>query len=93
MSLTKEKAQKASFAADAIGNAMVKTLSDMRPTFARTYQLDDQLVTLAIAQAATGIAAAAASEATGMVPEECLEIETRLHAVLHDAMNELLVDR
>jgi hypothetical protein len=72
---------------------MVKQLMAMRPAFARRFDLDDQLVTLAIAQAATGIAAAATSQATGMVPEECLEIETRLHAVLYDAMNELLVDR
>jgi hypothetical protein len=45
---------------------MAKTLTDMRPSFAADYDLDDQLVTLAIAKAAVGIAADAASQATGM---------------------------
>jgi hypothetical protein len=62
----------------------------MRPTFAVQYDLDDQLVTLAIAQAAVGIAADAASQATGMGTEERIELEDRLHAVVFDAMSELL---
>ena len=64
----------------------------MRSTFADRYDLDEQLVTLAIAKAAVGIAADAASQATGMVAEECNELEDRLHAVVFDAMNELLGD-
>ena len=90
MDLHKEKARKANRAASAISDAMVKKLTDMRPTFAVQYDLDDQLVTLAIAQAAVGIAADAASQATGMGTEEHIELEDRLHAVVFDAMNELL---
>jgi hypothetical protein len=90
MDLHKEKARKANRAASAISDVMVKKLTDMRPTFAVQYDLDDQLVTLAIAQAAVGIAADAASQATGMGTEEHVELEDRLHAVVFDAMNELL---
>jgi hypothetical protein len=86
----KEKATKANRAASAISEAMVKTLTDMRPAFAAKYDLDDQLVTLAIAQAAVGIAANAASQATGMCSADHVVLEDRLHEVVFDAMNELL---
>ena len=86
----KEKALKANRAADAIGDAMVKTLAGMRPTLAVKYDLDEQLITLAIAQAAVDIAADAASQATGMGEAEQCELENRLHDVVFDAMNELL---
>jgi hypothetical protein len=86
----KEKARKAKRAASAISEAMVKTLTDMRPAFAVKYDLDDQLVTLAIAQAAVGIAANAASQATGLGAADHIELEDRLHEVVFDAMNELL---
>jgi hypothetical protein len=82
-----EKAQKANRAADAIAGSMAKTLWEMRPTVAHQFDLDEQLVTLAIAQAAVGIAASAASKATGIVEEE---LKDRLSAVVVDAMNELL---
>ena len=85
----KEKARKANRAAKAIGNAIEKTLSDMRPTFAAEYELDDQLVTLAIAKAAVGLAADAASEAMGMRMDECDELEDRLYDVVFDAIAEL----
>jgi hypothetical protein len=85
----KESARKADCAAGAIGDAMVKTLVDMRPTIAHQYDLDDQLVTLAIAKAAVVITADAASQAAGMVAEECNQLEDRLHAVVLDAMNEV----
>ena len=62
----------------------------MRPTFAVQYDLDDQLVTLAIAEAAVGIAADAASQATGMGTDEHIELEGRLAAVVLNAMNKLL---
>lgn len=87
-----EKARMANLAASAIGNAMSKTLSDMTPGFAVQYDLDEQLVTLAIAQAAVGIAATAASEATGMGADDVIVLEDRLHEVVFDAMNELLSD-
>ena len=90
MDLHKEKARKANRAASAISDVIVNKLTDMRPTFAVRYDLDDQLVTLAIAQAAVGIAADAASKATGMGTEEHVELEDRLHAVVFDAMNKLL---
>ncbi len=90
MDLHKEKAEKADRAASAIGDAMVKTLTDMAPKFASEYDLDDQLVTLAIAKAAVGIAADATSQATGMGTEEFNELEERLHAVVFDAMTDLL---
>lgn len=90
MDLHKEKARKANRAASAISDVIVNKLTDMRPTFAVRYDLDDQLVTLAIAQAAVGIAADAASQATGMGTEEHVELEDRLHAVVFDAMNKLL---
>jgi hypothetical protein len=86
----KEKARKANRAAGAIGDAMVKSLMDMRPVLAAKYDLDDQLVTLAIAQAAVGIAANAASQATGMCDADHVVLEDRLHEVVYDAMNELL---
>ena len=92
MDLHKEKARKATRAASAISEEMVMKLTNMRPMFAVEYDLDDQLVTLAIAQAAVGIAADAASQATGMGTEEHIELEDRLHAVVFDAMNKLLGD-
>src|SRR3954466_2797080 len=92
MDLHKEKARKANHAASAISDLMVKKLTDMRPSLAMKYELDDQLVTLAIAQAAVGIAADAASQATGMNAEKHIELEERLHAVVFEAMNDLLGD-
>lgn len=88
MDKRKESARKADCAAGAIGDAMIKTLLDMRPEIAHRYDLDDQLVTLAIAKAAMVITADAASQATGMEPEECDELEDRLHTVVLDAMKE-----
>jgi hypothetical protein len=92
MDVHKEKAGKADRAASAIGDAMIKTLSDMRSTFTAQFNLDEQLVTLAIAKAAVGIAADAASQATGMGLNENNELEERLQDVIYDAMNELLCD-
>lgn len=92
MDVRQEKARKADRAASAIGDAIVKTLLDMRPTFAARFHLDEQLVTLAIAKAAVGIAADAASQATGMAWNENVELEERLQDVIFDAMNELLCD-
>jgi hypothetical protein len=85
-----EKALKADRAVGAVGDAMAQTLADLRPTFAVQYDLDDQLVTLAIAKAAVGLAADAASQATGMGIDEQDELEERLHEVVFDAMNKLL---
>jgi regulator of sigma D len=90
MKQNEEKAMRANRAANAIGDAMLKTLTGMRPQLASQFKLDEQLITLAIAQAAVDIAADAASQATGMVDEEQFELEYRLHEVVHDAMNELL---
>jgi hypothetical protein len=87
-----EKAGKANRAADAIAGSMAQTLLEMRPIVAHQFNIDEQLVTLAIAQAAMGIAASAASKATGMVAEECAELKDRLNAVVFDAMNELLTE-
>jgi hypothetical protein len=84
------QARKANRAADAIEVSIVATLLDMQPTFANEFDLDEQLVTLAIAQAAMAIAANAASKATGMEAKECAELKDRLNAVVFDAMNELL---
>jgi len=90
MELSQEKAQKADRAASAIGDALAKTLTEMRSDFAFKYDLDDQLVTLAIAKAAVGIAADATSQATGMRAVEFNDLEDRLHAVVFDAMNDML---
>jgi hypothetical protein len=87
-----EKARKANRAADAIASSMSRTLLEMRPALAHQFKLDEQLVTLAIARAAMGVAASAASKATGMVEEECAELKDRLSAVVFDAMNELLTE-
>ena len=84
------QARKANRAADAIEGSIVATLLDMRPAFEHEFDLDEQLVTLAIAQAAMGVAAHAASKATGMEAKECAELKDRLNAVVFDAMNELL---
>jgi hypothetical protein len=92
MDLHKEKARKANNAADAISDLMVKKLTYMRPHLAIKYELDDQLVTLAIAQAAVGIAADVASQATGMDSDKHIQLQDRLHAVVFDAMNDLLCD-
>jgi hypothetical protein len=88
MDRRKEKAEKANRAASAIGQAITKTLADLRPTFADEYDLDDQLVTLAIAKASVGVAADAASEAVGMRTDECNELEGRLHDVIYEAISE-----
>jgi hypothetical protein len=93
MDLNIEKAEKADRAADAIGEVIVKTLTDMRPELATEYELDDQLVTLAIAKAAVGIAADATSQATGMGDAASNDLEDRLQAVVFDAMNDLLEDK
>jgi|tagenome__1003787_1003787.scaffolds.fasta_scaffold20621836_2 hypothetical protein len=85
-----EKARKANIAASAISDAMTKKLSDMTPGIAARYELDEQLVTLAIAQAAVGVAATAASEANGMGADDAVALEDRLRAVVFDAMNDLL---
>jgi len=61
MSQRKEKARKANRAVAAIGHEMARTLTKIRPAVAVKYDLDDQLVTLAIAKAAVGLAANAAS--------------------------------
>jgi hypothetical protein len=87
-----EKAHKANLAASAISDAVSKTLHDMTPAFAVQYDLDEQLVTLAIAQAALGVAVIATSEATGMASDDVIVLEDRLHGVVFDAMNELLND-
>jgi len=92
MDLHKEKARKANHAPCGINEVMVKKLTDMRPNLAIKYELDDQLVTLAIAQAAVGIAADVASQATGMDSDKHIQLQDRLHAVVFDAMNELLRD-
>ena len=85
----KEIAQKADRAASAIGEAMVKTVTDIRPAISDQYKLDDQLVTLAIAKAALVITAEAASQVSGMETEECNELEDRLHEVVLDAMHKV----
>lgn len=92
MDVHQEKARKAEHAANSIGDAMVKTLLDMRPAFAARFRLDEQLVTLAIAKAALGIAADATSQATGMALSENSELQERLEDVIFEAMNELLCD-
>jgi hypothetical protein len=84
-----EKARKANRAASAIGQVMTKTLTNLRPSVAVAYDLDDQLVTLAIAKAAVGVAADAASAAVDMATHECEELEERLHDVISDAISEL----
>ena len=66
----------------------MKTITDLRPSMAADYELDDQLVTLAIAKASVGVAADAASEAVGMASDECNELEERLHDVITDAISE-----
>lgn len=93
MDLNIEKAEKADRAANAIGEVIVKTLTDMRPELATEYELDDQLVTLAIAKAAVGIAVDATSQATGMGDAASNDLEDRLQAVVFDAMNDLLEDK
>jgi hypothetical protein len=85
-----EDARKANRAVDAIGHEMAITLTNMRPSVATKYDLDDHLVTLAIAKAAVGLAANAASQATGMGTDEHNELQERLHEVVFDAMTELL---
>jgi hypothetical protein len=75
----------------AIGQAITKTLADLRPTFAHEYDLDNQLVTLAIAKASVGVAADAASEAVGIRTDECNELEERLHDVIYEVISELEV--
>jgi hypothetical protein len=88
-----EKAKKANRAASAIGEVMMKTLLDLRPSIADSYDLDDQLVRLAIAKASVGVAADAASEAVGMASGECDELEGRLHDVISEALSELETTR
>jgi hypothetical protein len=88
--LHEEKARKANRAVDAIGHEIARTLMKIRPSVAIDYDLDDQLVTLAIAKAAVGLAANATSHATGMGTDEHNDLQERLHKVVFDAMNELL---
>jgi hypothetical protein len=87
MDRRKEKAERANRAASAIGQAITKTLKGLRPQVADAYDLDDQLVKLAIAKASVGVAADAASEAVGLRADECNELEGRLHDVLSEAIS------
>jgi len=88
MGLHQDKVEKATLAADAIGDAIEKKLTDLRPTVAAEYDLDDQMVTLAIAKAAVEIVANAASQATGMETDKSHELEDRLYEVVYEAMDE-----
>lgn len=88
MELHDDKLEKATLAADAIGDAIEEKLTDLRATVAAEYDLDDQLVTLAIAKAAVEIVANAASQVTGMETEKSNELEDRLYKVVYDAMDE-----
>jgi len=88
MELHNDKLEKATLAADAIGDAIEEKLTDLRATVAAEYDLDDQLFTLAIAKAAVEIVANAASEVTGMETEKSNELEDRLYKVVYDAMDE-----
>ena len=88
MELHQDKVQNATLAAVAIGDAIEEKLTDLRPTVAAEYDLDDQLVTLAIAKAAVGIAASAASQATAMETQKSNELEDRLYEVVFEAMDE-----
>jgi hypothetical protein len=88
MELHHDKVEKATLAADAIGDAIEEKLTDLRATVAAEYDLDDQLVTLAIAKAAVEIVANAASQATGMETEKSNELEDRLYEVVYEAMDE-----
>ena len=84
MELPQDQVDKATQAADAIA----KKLTDLRPAVAAEYDLDDQLVTLAIAKAAVEIVANAASQATGMETKKSNELEDRLYEVVYEAMDE-----
>jgi hypothetical protein len=88
MNSNREVAQRANRAADAIGDSILGMLEGMRSAIADRFELDERLVSLAIAKAAMGITADAASQATGMVADECDELEDRLHAVVTDAIDE-----
>ena len=88
MELHQDKVEQATLAADAIGDAIEKKLTDLRPALAAEYDLDDQLVTLAIAKAAVGIVANATSQAAGMETEKSNELEDRLYEVVYEAMDE-----
>ena len=88
MELDQDKVEKATLAADAIGDAIEKKLTDLRSTVAAEYDLDDQMVTLAIAKAAVGIVANATSQAAGMETEKSNELEDKLYEVVYDAMDE-----
>jgi hypothetical protein len=88
MELRHDKVEKATLAADAIGDAIEEKLKDVRATVAAEYDLDDQLVTLAIAKAAVEIVANAASQATGMETDKSNELEDRLYKVVYEAMDE-----
>jgi regulator of sigma D len=92
MELHQDKVQQATLAADAIGDAIEKKLSDIRPAVAAEYDLDDQLVTLAITKAAVAMVASAASQATGMGTEKVNELEDRLYKVVYEAMDETPID-
>jgi hypothetical protein len=88
MELHQDKVQNATLAAVVIGDAIEEKLTDLRPTVAAEYDLDDQLVTLAIAKAAVGIAASAASRATAMETQKSNELEERLYEIVFEAMDE-----
>ena len=88
MEIHQDKVEKATLAADAIGDAIERKLTDLRPTVAAEYDLDDRMVTLAIAKAAVEIVANAASQATGMETEKSHELEDRLYEVVYEAMDE-----
>jgi hypothetical protein len=88
MELRQDKVQQATLAADAIGDAIEKKLIGMRAAVAAEYDLDDQLVTLAITKAAVGIVATAASQVTGMGTDAFNELEDRLYEVVAEAMDQ-----
>lgn len=89
MDASLDKAENANRAATEIGRVLMQTLDELRANLEVAYDLDGQLVMLAIAKASVGIAIGATAEIADMEDNECDELEVRLYEVIFDALGEL----
>jgi hypothetical protein len=82
------EARKVNHAATEIADALATTLTDVRSQLQSKYELDAQLLYLAISKAAATLAATSAAQAAGLTPREALEMNQKIERTVLDVMYE-----
>ena len=88
MASRQEDARKVNHAAGEIAEALAKTLTDVQSMLQSKYNLDAQLLYLAISRAAATIAATSAAQAAGLTPREAFEMNQKIERTVLDLMYE-----